>query len=93
MPYNGFSTHLRKSPTRKVIISQGRRQMARAAHSLGPKDRKNVGGELREQLVEFSSGAVDCYAAAEKLTQIQDQNATNAQIDRPYQIRKRRTHS
>jgi len=38
--------------------------MAGAAHRLGPKDKKNVGGVVRDRLVQVLSGVVDCYAAA-----------------------------
>jgi hypothetical protein len=62
MPHNGFSTHLRRSPTRTASIPEGRRQMARAAHN-NFKKVELVGGAVGHRLVRFSSGVVDCYAA------------------------------
>ncbi len=37
--------------------------MAQAAHRLGPKDRKNVGGELRIILNRICPSVAVCYAA------------------------------
>ena len=47
MPHNGYADQRRIRLEEVVRIAEGRRQTARAAHRLGPKDKKNVGGELR----------------------------------------------
>ena len=54
MPHNGYSHNL-QSPLkgfRRGYVD--RRQTAKAARGLGPKDRKNAGGEVRDGLARDS---------------------------------------
>jgi len=41
--------------------------MARAAHRLGPKDKKNVGGELRDIHIRICPSVAVCYTAGGRI--------------------------
>ena len=63
MPYNGY-TDQRQIRLEKFLRGYtARRQVARAAHRLGPKDKKNVGGELRKIRIRSCPAVAVCYTA------------------------------
>ena len=63
MPHNGYADQRQIRLEEVVRIAGVRRQTARAAHSLGPKDKKNVGGELRIIHIRICPSVAVCYAA------------------------------
>ena len=65
MPGNGYTDQRQIRLEVKLQDIRGRRQMALAAHRLGPKDKKNVGGELRDIHNRICPSVAVCYTAAE----------------------------